>query len=1074
MERRGSAGLGRRLVTVVRCDMVGSTQMTERYDPELIRRVMDRYRETARQTFEGHGGTLERFVGDEVVGLFGWPDLHEDDALRALRAAAELRDRLAELAAEFDREGVRVQVRIGVDSGEVVIGVGEFGQPVLSDEVESPTGEAMVVATRLQQAANPGEILVGDPSLRLVGHAVQVEEAGPLTLKGKQAPVRAWRLLGVRPGAEPRSLGLDVPLVGRRYDHGLLKSAFDRAVEERTCHLVTVLGAAGVGKSRLVHAFLQSVKRGATVLHGRCLAYGGVAYGAIVQVLAQATGIDPADPAPGRQRLADLVAGDEQAARIVERVEQVLGLRPGPGPPEDVRWALQRLLELLARRRPLVIAIDDLQWAEPTLLDLVEQLAELVRGAPLLLVCMARFELLDQRPRWAGGKPNALTMQLAPLRRGEVKQLVAHLLGGVEAAPQVHEYVVEQTGGNPLFVRGLVAVLRDAGYLRLDEEQGRWQVVGNLTDLMIPLSIQALLQARLQHLQADERLVIERAAVIGKQFTVDAVEALLPEPAAGRPELGPVLQALVREGLIVPTGNAVLVPLGHGESYSFEHTFIRDAAYESIAKQTRADLHERYAGWLQRLGEREGRLHQVEEFVGYHLEQAYRNLVEVGRDDQRTRRLARRAGEVLAKVGHRVAARGDIPMGAVSVLARSLALLADNDEVRRAALLDRADALSDAGQPDEALAAYRQAVEAAEAAGDLCRATHGKLGLLAVKWFNGFEGMASEGEAEVEVAIQVFQRLSDDLGLARAWRLQAYVHWAMGRMDRARKASESAIELARRAGDELLEAEIVSAHCYVLFWSKVPLDQVIGYCEQALRWAKARGIRTLHATALRVSARAAAMQGRFDEARERLREAAQIPVPVRRDEQVEKVGTAAALANDLLIWVGNWISTGLVELLAGNLPAAVEVLRQGYEWLTSKRGKGQLPPVVVLLARALVLQGRYREAEQMTRECEQLAAENESQLDARVKWRAIRAVVLARRGELDEAERLAREAVRLAEGWEQIDSVAEVHLDLAEVLRRAGKAQEATVAAQRALDLYEQKGNLVGARWARELLERLR
>lgn len=1020
----------RRFVTVVRSDVQGSTTLGERHDPELVRRVLRRYYDTARSTCTHHGGVIEQIQGDAVVAIF---DGHEDDALRAVRAAAELREAMARLNEDIERDaGIRLPIRMAVDSGEVVAGTGGPGELA---------GDVMNVVAHLEREARPGEIIVGEATVRLVRDAVAVEETGPFALKGKDEPVRAYRLLVVFPGVTGRA-HLAVPMVGREPEQAMVAAAYERAAAERTCHLVTLLGAAGVGKSRLVEELLKSVRQQATVLRGRCPAYGGVAYDAMIQVVTEAADIDPRDQDTALRRLAALVAGVDGAGRITERVGQVLGLRRGAGPPEDTHWALRRLLEILARERPLIVVLEDLDCADPALLDLVEDIAESSRDAPLLLLCAARLELLDVRRRWAGGKVNAVSIQLGPLDADEARQLVSYALGGVATAPGVEEYIVDHCGGNPLFVQGLVAMLRDERLLHVDE--GRWRAV--VEELEAPRDIQAVLSARLDHLGPTERGVIERAAVIGREFTKRAIVEL--SPIAERSQVGASLLTLIRKELIVPDPDSVA---GHDERYAFAHALLQKVAYRSIAKQTRAELHEQFAEWLGRTSA--GDLAQIDEVVGHHLKWAYRNLVAVGHSDKRTERLARRAGEALAAAGHLATARRDIPGPAVSLLRDAESLLERNDEVRRAVLLDLGDALWDSRSPLEAQEAYEKAIDEAKATADLRRAAHGTLGVLAVKGFLGLEDERVGGDVEiVEDALRLFGDIEDNLGLAKAWHAKAYTYWTAGRLIRAEAAARRAINFARRAGDEQLEAGVVSSRCFILFWGPRHVDEVARYVKQTLEWARSRGIRRLEADALRILARIAAMGGRFPEARAGLKDAEEAEVP-----------------GDLLILVGEYLSVGIVEFLADEPVAAEQVLRGGRKEVARLGGTRQLVSLDLLLARALAMQGRDDEAMERTRDCERSALE--SQRDAQIKWRAIRALLLARQGDLDAAERLATEAVDRAEASEQHDSTAEVLADQAHVLKLAGREEDAQVQAGHALALYERKGNLVGAARVRAFLQ---
>ena len=1032
--RRPSASQ-RRFVTVVRSDVEGSTRLGERHDPELVREALGHFYELATAAFERHDGTVEQFQGDAVVAVFGLPHLHEDDALRAVRAAVELRDRMERLNGDLQRDrAVRLPIRTAVHSGEVVGGDDAPGQLA---------GDVMNVVAHLEKRAKPGEILLGDTTLRLVREAVDVEELGPLRLKSRQEPVVAHRLLRLLPvgGWRARS---SIPMVGREQDLAVLAATYERTLASRSCHLLTLLGEAGVGKSRLVEELLASLSDRATMLRSSSRSYGGVAYEAIIQLVCDAAGLDPADPERAREMLARFLEGVQDADRITERIGQVLDIERGAGPPEDIHWAFRRFLETLARPGPLVVVLDDLHWADPALLDLVEAIAAASRGAPLLIICTARGELLDRRGKWAGGGRNAVTMHLTPLESGEVRQLVSNLLGGMDVAAGVHDYVADGSGGNPLFAQALVAMLRENHQLQLDE--GRWRAAADLAGLRAPPDIRALLGARLEHLDPPERGVIERAAVIGRKFTAQAVRAL--SPPEERASLAAPLRTLVGKELIVPDDAA---PLGTGrdQGYAFTHALIQEVAYQAIAKETRAELHERYANWLGRTGDSGS---QVEEAVGNHLERAHRSLAEIGQQGPHTEELARRAGTSLAAAAHRVAGRRDIPLATVGLLERAVALLTDNDQTRRTALLDLANALSNARRFAEAVQVYNRAVKDAEAVGDLRTTTHGRLGILAVKHFSGRESI-SRDEETLEHAVQVFERDDDKLGLATTWRLWAYARWEAGLLARAEGYAEHAVGLAQQSGDEPLHARSVSTYCFILFWGPRHNDEVALEVEGKLGWARRRGIRSLEVDALRILARIKAMQGRFEEARQFLHQA----------------GEPLGHYEDTLVLVGGFVSAGLVELLAGQPAAAERVLRRGYRTLEEIGGRGQLLPVTTLLARALAQQGRTREAVAMTEECERLATEE--QVAAQIMWRSIRATVLAATGENEVAERLSSEAVMLTREWDQLDSTAEALADHAGVLRRIGRAEEAVAHARKALDLYQAKGNLVGAGRMRQFVE---
>jgi class 3 adenylate cyclase len=416
----GAGGEVRKTVTVLFADVTGSTALGERLDPESFRRVMARYFDAARRAVERHGGTVEKFIGDAVMAVFGVPTVHEDDALRALRAAADLRDALAALNEELERDyGTSLEVRVGVNTGEVVAGTAE----------RLATGDAVNVAARLQQAAEPGEILVGEPTLVLARDAVEAELLPPVELKGKTEPITPYRLLRVIEGAVAAERRLDAPLVGRRDELQRVQAAFEDAVAERRCRLVTVFGPPGIGKSRLSREVALALVGDASVLTGRCLPYGeGITYW------------------PLREIFSAMGADDELSAAL------------GADIPDEVFWAVRKALEQRAREWPLALIVEDIHWAEPTLLDLIEHVHDWTRDAPVLVLCLSRPELRGERPGWAG---EALTLE--PLSEAESEELIEGLVGDAEVAEAVRSRISEVAEGNPLFVEQLLAMLAEGG-----------------------------------------------------------------------------------------------------------------------------------------------------------------------------------------------------------------------------------------------------------------------------------------------------------------------------------------------------------------------------------------------------------------------------------------------------------------------------------------------------------------------------------------------------------------------------------------------------------------------------------
>ncbi len=956
-------------MTVLFCDVVGSTALGESLDPEALRALLARYFELMKAIVERHGGVVEKFIGDAVMAVFGLPAVHEDDAVRALRAAAEMRDSFGEL---------RVEGRIGVTTGEVVAGT----------EERLATGDAVNVAARLEQAAQPGEILLGEATLRLAREAVEAEPVERLVLKGKREPVPAWRLVSV--SAEATERRLDSPFVGREPELRALAEAWERVRVEGRCELMTVVGSAGVGKSRLVAEFLAGVD--AAVVRGRCLSYGeGITYWPVVEVLKQ---LD------ARRSVLDLDPAASAALGVL------LG-NEGTASTDEIAWAFRKLLEAVAAERPLVAVFDDIQWGEEAFLDLVEHVAYLATGAPILLLCMGRPDLLDRRGGWGG------VMRLEPLAPEEAERLMEARIGARELEPAVRERILVAAGGNPLFVEEMAAMLQESG----DGE------------VAVPPTIQALLAARLDQLDSAERTVLEHGAVEGEVFHRSAVQALTPE----EPRLTTRLTALVRRELVRPDR----AQFAGDDAFRFRHLLIRDAAYEATPKATRADLHERLAAWLE---ERGADLVELDEILGHHLEQAYRYRTELGAADA-ARSLAERAGERLAAAGRRALARADVG-AAVSLLGRAAELLPP--EAREIELvLDLSDALYFAGRLAEAEALVGEAAARAAAQGDR-RAELLALLDRAVTRFAQGSGHA-ELRALAEEAIPVFEEAGDERGLMRAWSAIGHVELGKCRFGASNEALERALVHARRAGGEEFQSQTIlgllgGGH----FNGPTPV-------EEALRWYETRGATAHHSIASR--ARLEAMRGRFEQARSLDRQAL-----ARAEELGDRVAIAAGGAH------GHFIET-----LAGDAAAAERRARRGCELLGQVGGSGWLSTQAGYLAQALCALGRYDEAEKWSRRSEELGASDD--VITQMLWRQARAKVLARRRELGEGERLAREAVALAEQTDMLSAHGDALMDLAEVLALAGKDPRAEL--EQALALYERKGNLVMADRARARLAEL-
>ncbi|HEX9411783.1 MAG TPA: adenylate/guanylate cyclase domain-containing protein [Actinomycetota bacterium] len=1033
----------RKTVTVVFADVTGSTKLGERLDPESLRRVMGRYFAEMKGALERHGGTVEKFIGDAVMAVFGIPTLHEDDALRAVRAASEMRDRLAHLNDELERDwGVRLLARIGVNTGEVVAGDPSAGQTLV-------TGDAVNVAARLEQAAQPGDILIGASTRQLTRDAVDVESIDPLTVKGKEEPVSAFRLLDVRPDVEGVVRRLGSPMVGRERQRAALANAFDGALAESACHLFTVLGAAGVGKSRLVHEFLSSLRSeiDVRILRGRCLAYGeGITFWPVREVITQAAGVGDSDPPErAREMIASLLRESGERDELVpELVGQLLGLSEAAAPSEEMFWGTRKLLEALARNRPLAVIFDDIHWAEPTLLDLIEHVADLSRDAPMLLLCIARPELLERRPAWGGGKLNATSILLEPLTESESKDLIANLLGQAQLDDAARARIIESAEGNPLFVEEMLSILMDQGLLL--RTNGHWTVVGDISAVKIPPTIQALIAARLDRLQGEERQVIEGASVVGQVFYSGAVTDLAPE--AVRPSVPRHLTTLVRKDLIRPERSE---SLSGEETYRFRHILIRDAAYQAISKETRAELHEAFAGWLERItGDR---VSEYEEILAYHLEQSYRYRADLGPVDDHATRVAARAAQLLASGGRRAFARTDLP-AAVNLLERAAALLAPRDIGRLELLADLGLALLESGEYARADDVLEEATRAADESGNDRMKAHATIASMRVRLQTNPEGIVEEILRASKRIIPLFERIEDHQGLARVWNLVAWAHQFKLRAAERLEALERALEHARRAGDRREEVDCLFFLTSPPMRGPMPVSQALPFLDAIQE--QARGDLKVESGVLWSKAMLEGMRGRFPEGR-------------------EMAARSTAICHDLgmemFAAVNDAEALGFLEVQAGDLAAAERAVRRACGILESRGERSWLSTLAADLALILCEQKRYQEAGRFVELSRETAASDD--INSQAEWRRARAKILASEGSLDEAEGLARGAVALVRDVEGTFSYAPALSDLALILRQAERPEEAVEVLREALRLYELKEDVVSAERTRRLIEEI-
>jgi class 3 adenylate cyclase/tetratricopeptide (TPR) repeat protein len=1027
----------RKTVTVVFCDVTGSTSLGERLDPESLRTVMSRYFDRMQAVLESHGGTVEKFIGDAVMAVFGIPVLHEDDAVRAVRAAGEMRSALADLNTDLEREwSVAIQTRIGINTGPVVAGDPTTGQALV-------TGDAVNTAARLEQAAEPGEILIGEETFGLARDAIEAEAVDPLPLKGKADTVGAYRLFSVRPGVAGHERRLDSPMVGRDLQLRMLLDAFEAATTEETCHLFTVMGPAGIGKSRLVREFVSSIGARAQVLTGRCLSYGeGITFWPIEEMALQAAGItEDASPEEARAELRGLLEDSPDGETVAAHLAGMLGL-DGSGPVEP-SWAVRCFLEALGRRRPVVAVFDDIHWGEPTLLEIIEHVAAWSRDVPILLVCMARPELLEERPGWGGGQRNTTSVHLEPLSEPEADALIENLLGHPALTQDIRKRIRAAANGNPLFVEEMLSMLVDDAILV--QKDGEWVATVDLSVVQVPPAISALLASRLDRLPPDERRVVEAAAVVGEVFDHSAVAALVPQESGARLDMH--LDMLLLKDIVRPSPSDV----GGSWGLRFRHILLRDAAYDAIPKAERATLHEAFAEHLQ--ASLADRIAEFDEFIGYHLEQAHRMREELGIHDERTASIGRAAFEHLRGAGRRALQRGDMATASV-LLGRATTLLGPNDPDRLRLSWEWGWALLETGSFAEAAPMLADSVRRAESIGDQTAAAYARCMATIVSMLSDPQASVADWEAVADRLIGYFDKIGDPRGAALAWAARTYSLWMKMRADECERAAERAVEHARAAGDRLLDSDMTGQRLSCLVWGPTPVSRGLVEAELIYREAIASGNRRLEQSALRVLAFLHAHQGGFEEARELFARAGAILLEL--GQSVEYAGTSMAIAR--------------MEMWAGDIDAAARVLLEACQALQGFGETGMLSTAATVLAEVQVTRGDPTDAERWIAVSEQTGQPDDLATQSGIQ--RARGIVLAYRGETAAAESGFRSALDLVEGSDFSVDRAEVRLDLARLLG-ADRRSEAIALTREALALSESKEASVVSDGARALLAEL-
>jgi tetratricopeptide (TPR) repeat protein len=902
------------------------------------------------------------------MAVFGVPALHEDDALRAVRAAAEIQEALRAL---------EVSARIGVSTGEV---------HVLSDPGTDlhVSGAVASLASQLEGRAPAGGVLLADETYRLVRDAVRAEAVGD-----------AWRLDEVLTDAPAYARRLDAPLVGRQEELEQLRDAYANAMSDEHCRVVTIVGEAGIGKTRLARELVEALRAEARVLVGRCFSYGdGATYLPIAEMVRAAAG------EPSLTAIRALLEGEDDADVVAQRVAELVGIAESPAAPGEAFWAVRRFLEALARKGPVLLALDDIHWAEPTLLDLVEYLGEWAEG-PILLLCLARGDLLEARPGWGGPTSTGFLVELDPLPELMLGTLVEQLAG--EPVDELQQRIVEHAGGNPLFAEQMLALAREAPDLVFDEP---------------PPTVEALLASRLDRLDAYELAVLRRAAVLGRLFSRAELEDLSPGDDVDRR-----LASLTERGLV------------HfiRDRFRFHHVLLRDVAYRGIPKADRAEFHELAGNGIDR---RDG----PDEIVGHHFEQAYRYLTELGRSDVRASELATEAGERLGRAGIRAWKRADAP-AAINLLSRSLELTPGNASLE----CELALAFNVRGERHQARKLLTDVVERSD----------GKVQLRAEVELAYLLSLTEPDQADdllrtATAAIPELEEANDDRALGRAWFSVAHVR---GGFYCEYAAMEQAAERMQAcyARTGWSSSGAVDLFGLALYFGPKPVGEAIAPLEE---------LRAAHAGDLATEANAAiwiggleSMRGNFDVARAHADRAHDAFVDLGlTTASIDACGRAVAM----------------IELLAGIPEVAERALRKACALLQEQRQTAVLATRAAELAVALYEQGRYDEAAEWMHLARESAGGDD--LDAALTRQPVEAKLLARQGELGEAERLARATLELVSRTDALNRHAEAFLALGEILERAGSKREAEEKITQALALYDRKGNAVAAARVRRRL----
>ncbi len=969
--------LERKLATVLFVDLVDSTSLVAASDPEVVRRRVTQFFDHVSDCIEKHGGTVEKFAGDAVMAAFGVPTAHEDDAERAIRAA---------LAVRGTATDTELQMRMGIESGEVV-----------TEDTASTfaTGDAVNLAARLQQAAEPGQILVGPAAHRLTLGHVEVDEVGPVDVRGRDEPVWAWAAVSAD-GRSPARVAV-TPLVGRDHELELLENTFARAVRDRRAHLFTVYGEPGVGKSRLTNEFLATLE-GTTILAGRCLPYGeSITYWPLAEMVKGAADIADDDPLDvAIEKLRECCPADA-VADLLGLATGVLEAVHGERSQQEISWAAREWAQLMAQTQPLILVFEDIHWAEEPLLELIEHMTAGVRDGSLLILCLARPELLDVRSDWGGGRLRATSIELEPLGEEDSEQLIDALSQDGSISPETRRALLEKTEGNPLFLEEVMLNLAECG----EEEAAAG----------IPDTLQALIAARIDRLEAPSKAVLQRASVIGRSFWAGALEHL----SVSDDVKGAVEDLLLRDLVVGESRSS----LSNETAYRFKHVLIRDVAYSSLSKSARATHHARFAGWL---GERAGE--ELLEIRAYHLEQAASLLAEL--DGAPPAQLAQEAAATLQEAGRRALARE------ANQAARHSFLRA----VELEPTLERRYLAAKAAWRLDDLPAVAREMEAVR--DEAVRADH-----------RGLEGRALTALADTvlireadpqrarELAGQALSALDATDAAARfdalrvAWNA---AYWVGDLTDAEHYLSEE-LAAARAAGRKDLESTAVLTQAET-HRARLELDEAEALLAEALELAEQSGAIASRGRVFLTWTRIYLLRGRLEQAEEAAAEAERL---------FSEAGAVWAVARALNLgaWASRW---------SGDLVKAEKRFRESIRLLKPLGDRAALCESQRGLAELLLERGRVEEAERFALD----SRETVGPLDvtSRATTAASLGMVRAAQGRDGEAEELLRAAVDTVSGTDFREHEYEVLQPLAQFLRERGREDEADRVDERRAELF--------------------